>query len=88
MEHSVIDYIINSNEEMHKKIEITVNYQNILRRKNRVYEKLIDMLNEEQKELFDKYMDNEDEEQGEIREGYFKMGMKFGIRLVAESMFD
>ena len=88
MEHSVIDYIIHNDDEMRKKIETSVEYEGILRRKDRIYEKLNNTLNDWQKELMNRLEDNEAEELNEIIVGYFKAGMKLGIRIVAEAMFD
>ena len=88
MEYSVIDYIIHNDDEIRQKIETNLEYQKILRRKDRIYEKLIEKLTDEQKELFDKLDDTEAEEMNEIILSYFKAGMKLGIRIVAEGMFD
>lgn len=87
MEYSVIDYIIHSDDELRKRIETNVEYQDILRRQERLFEKLRNTLNDEQKELFEKFEENATDELNEITVMFFKMGMKLGIRLAAESMF-
>lgn len=88
MEHSVIDYIINNDDEMRKQAETTVEYQDILRRQDKLHEKLTNTFSDEQKDLFERFEENIIEEISEIVKSYFKMGMKLGVRLVAESMFD
>ena len=88
MDYSIIDYIVNNDVEIRKEVEAKLSYKAVLKRKDKIYEQLRDMLNEEQRELFDKFEETQAEELCEAIKSYFKAGMKIGIRVVAEGMFD
>lgn len=88
MEQSVIDYIYYSDDEMRKQIETNVEFEALESRCNRLSEKLNALLTEEQKEVFKKYEDNMMEEYTVVSKMFFRKGVKVGIRIVAEGMFD
>jgi len=50
-----------------------------------IYEKLMVLLNEEQKELFEKYCDAQEELESITRYDTFSYALKFGILLIAET---
>ena len=88
MEHSVIDYIMHTDDDLRKKIETTVEHKHILRKKDKFHEKFIATLTDKQKEDFDKCIELDLEELCVVVESYFKAGVKIGARFVAESMYD
>ena len=88
MEHSVIDYIMHTDDDLRKKVETTVEYKRILKRKDKFQEKFMAALSDEQKEDFNKYIELNIEELCVAIESYFKAGIKIGARFVAESMYD
>ncbi len=88
MEHSIIDFIMNNDEETCKKVQADIKYKKISEKRYEIYLQLYEMLTKEQKEFFDKFEDLEIDELCRSTEIYFKEGVKVGIRLVAESMFQ
>lgn len=87
MEHSIIDYILH-NDETHEAVRNSKEYNKVSDKRYKIHNKLREMLTEEQREEFDKYIDLELEEFALSNEAYFKLGIKMGVRLVSESMFD
>lgn len=87
MEHSIIEYLY-YDDDMRKEVESNVEFEDAERRINRIAEKLKATFTDEQNELFEKYVDNVDEEYLTATKLYFKKGIKIGVRIVAEGMFD
>lgn len=87
MDQSVIDYIY-YNDDMRNKIETDAEFEKLELRSGRVIEKLKAMLTEEQKEIFERLEEVVMEEYNIACKLYFRQGMKVGIRVVAEGMFD
>ena len=56
--------------------------------KNTNLEKLMALLNEEEKELFEKYCDNQGDIESITRYDTFSYALKFGILLMAEVFMD
>lgn len=88
MEHSIIDYIIHSDTDINQMAEFNEEHQKIERKLERVCTAFRETLTEEQKEQLDKLQELATLERCILGEKYFKAGMKIGVRLVAESMFD
>lgn len=88
MEYSVIDYIIHSDTDINQIVEFSEEHQKLERKIERVCTALRETLTEEQKEQLDKLEELETQARCISGEKYFKAGMKLGVRLVAESMFD
>jgi len=60
-------------------------YQKATRLKGKVYEKLLDTLNEEQKELFEKYIDATDELAEIVQYDIFTHAIKFSAVFMTEA---
>lgn len=88
MDNSVIDYLFYSDEEMRRKIETDVEFEKIELLIDRHREKLKASFTEEQTEMFERYEDDLSDEYNVVSRIFFRMGMKVGIRVVAEGMFD
>ena len=87
MEHSIINYILH-NDYTHKAVKYSEEYKKVSDKRFKVYEKLRNMLTDEQREQFDLFEELETEERCLKSESYFKLGVKVGVRLVSECMFD
>lgn len=87
MERSVIENLY-YDDDMRKKIETDVEFEKIEMLSNRIAEKLKAKLTEEQLKEFLKFEDIVLDEFNVATKLYFKKGVKVGVRLVAESMFD
>lgn len=88
MEHSIIDFIMYNNEETGQKLQADRKYKKISEKRYEIYLQLYEMLTKEQKEVFDTFENLGTDELCRTSEIYFKEGVKVGIRLVAESMFQ
>lgn len=88
MEHSIIDFIMYNNEETGQKLQADRKYKKISEKRYEIYLQLYEMLTKEQKEVFDTFENLGTDELCRTSEIYFKEGVKVGIRLVAESMFN
>ena len=86
MEYSIIDFMLCNG--VYEEIKYTKEYKRVSEKRFRIHEELTEMLTEEQKELFDKFVNLEIDETALSNEAYFKFGMKMGIRLLSECMFD
>ena len=60
-------------------------YVQAAKRKQAIWEKLMDSLNEQEKELFEKYDDNRDEMESISRYNTYSEALRLGIRLMAET---
>ena len=87
MEHSVIDYLLH-NDDTHEAIKYSKEYKKVSDTRYKIYNELMAMLTEEQKEKLDKFVNLEIDEFALSNEAYFKSGLKAGVRLVSECMFD
>ena len=88
MEQSIIDYLVYSTGNIMQSVEEDKEYKEISNNRYKVYERLYKMLTKEQREVFDKFEELETDERSRKVEIYLKAGIKMGMRLVAESMFD
>ena len=87
MEHSIIDYIL-YNDNTHDAVKYSEEYKKISRERMKIHDKLEGMLTEEQKQVFNEYVNSELGEIALSNDAYFKLGLKVGVRLVSECMFD
>ena len=87
MEHSMIDFLLH-NDDMHEEVKYSKEYKRVSDRRYKIYEELRGMLTEEQRQQFDKFVNLEIDEIALSNEAYFKTGIKVGVRLVSECMFD
>ncbi len=88
MEHSIIDFIRNMDETINNEVQADKTYRKASDKALELYDKLQATFSEEQKDLFDKFLNYEIEQESIVMEKNFKRGVKYGVRLVAESMFD
>ena len=88
MEHSVIDFILNEDIDIPDKVYGELQSSKSIKKRDKYYNQLREMLTDEQKNLFDKYCELEVDEIRISNDTYFKEGVKIGVRIVAESMFD
>ncbi len=90
MERSIIDLLINKCG-IHRLVNDSMNYaeyKELTALKQKVYDKLFETLSKEQKGLMKKYEDLESDAHVIYEEAYFRLGVKTGVRLTAECMFD
>ena len=88
MERSVIDYIYETDETIYDEVNKNKEYREASERSLKIYNRLKATLTDEQKEDLEKYIENE-AEQEEIRVRIsFTCGIKYGVRVVSESMYD
>ena len=87
MEMSVIDYLY-YDDDMRKIIEVDAEFERIEMLSDRIAEKLKAKLTEEQLKEFYKLEETVMEEYSVATKLYFRQGVKVGIRIVSESMFD
>ena len=87
MENSVIDFIIHLDSELHDEVMRDGEYQKASEEELKAYNKFKETLTDIQKEEFDNFINTFSEEISVGNEKYFKLGVKFGIRLAAECMF-
>lgn len=88
MEHSIIDFMFNAREASEEYVTADKNYRKASQKSVELYDKLAATLSEEQREVLDKFLDWQADEEGIKVEKTFKFGVKCGVRLVAECMFD
>ena len=87
MEMSVIDYLY-YDDDMRKIIEVDAEFERIEMLSDRIAEKLKAKLTEEQLKEFYKFEETVMEEYSVATKSYFRQGVKVGIRIVSESLFD
>lgn len=87
MEHSIIDFMLNDGG-VHEKIKCSDKYEKYRQEETKLYNEFTKTLNEEQQEQFEKFIEILMDEECEASETYFKMGVKIGVRLASECMFD
>lgn len=87
MEHSIIDIILNG-DEFHEKLHREPEYYEAFQKMNKSLQKFKETLTDEQKKVFDELENSVWEEHCMKNENYFRAGVKVGVRLVAECMFD
>ena len=91
MEHSIINLIIKNEDRLHElvqKITKSAEYIKISERMDRAYDNFIKTLSKDQIELLNRLEEHEADEQVMVNESYFRTGVKLGVRLLAECMFD
>ena len=88
MEHSVIDLILDSEETINDEVQSDKTYRKASDKALELYEKLKATLSKEQNDWFDRFLDWEAEQEDIVMRKYFKCGVKYGVRLIAECMFD
>ncbi len=88
MERSVIDYIYETDQTIYDEVNKNTEYREACERALKIYDKLMATLSEEQKEEFEKYIENEGEQEEIKNRISFRCGVKYGVRVVAESAFD
>ena len=87
MERSIIDFILHR-DDLHEGIRENKEYRRISDKRYKIYERLMETLSQEQKELFENFVNLEIDEFAIRNDDYFKMGVKIGVRLVSECIFD
>ena len=87
MEHSIIDFLIHTGD-VHGEVKESRDCKRASDKRYKIYEELRKTLSEEQKEQFEKFVSLEIEEWALRNEGYFRLGIKTGVRLVSECIFD
>ncbi len=88
MERSVIDYLYETDETIYDEINKSKEYREASELALKVYNKLKETLTDEQKEEFEKFIDNEGERETIKNRITFRCGVKYGVRVTAESMCD
>lgn len=88
MEQSIIDFILKSDETINDEVQADKTYCKASEKASKLYEKLRATLSEEQKDWFDRFLDWEAEQEEVKERKIFACGVKYGVRLVAECMFD
>ena len=86
MDNSILHLIFSNDYDAHDKSAI-IN-ERLTKKLDKAYTDLFELLTDEQKEKFEKYDNASLDEQCETNERYFKRGVKFGVLLLAECMFD
>ncbi|MDE5943123.1 MAG: hypothetical protein K2H30_02830 [Clostridia bacterium] len=84
----MIDFILNTDCGLCEKIKSSERYKKVSEEGYKIYNKLKESLNDEQKAELDKFADLTLEEQSEAEETYFKAGIKAGLRIAAECLID
>lgn len=87
MEHSIIDFFLH-NDDTHEAVKYSEEYKKVSDKRYKIYKELTEILTEEQKEQFEKFVNLEIDEIALSNEAYFRLGVKVGVRLVSECMFD
>lgn len=87
MKHSIIDYILH-NDETHDEVRESKEYRRVSDKRFEIYEALSESLTDEQKKMFEEFENLGTDEECMRCDEYFKLGLKIGVRFVAESMFD
>ncbi len=86
MKKTAIEEFFLDNSDFMENISLSKEYMELLGKNDSIYKKLTNTLNEEQKELLDKLIDNHMGLESEASEGYLTIGIKAGLRLLAESL--
>lgn len=87
MEHSIIDFML-YNGGVYEEIKYSDKYERLRTKESELYDEFTKSLNKEQNEQFEKFIKILMDEECEASESYFRMGVKVGVRLVSECMFD
>ena len=87
MEHSIIDFLLH-NDYTHEAVKYSEEFKRISDERMKLHNKLKEMLTEEQSRLFNEYVNSELGEFALSNDAYFRLGIKVGVRLIAECMFD
>lgn len=87
MEHSIIDFLLH-NDDTHETVKYSEEYKKVSDKRYKIYKELTEILTEEQKEQFEKFVNLEIDEIALSNDAYFRLGVKVGVRLVSECMFD
>lgn len=87
MEHSIIDFLL-YNDVTHEAVKYSDEYKKITDERMKIHNKLLEMLTEEQRKQFIEYVNSELGEFALSNDAYFKLGVKVGVRLLSECMFD
>lgn len=88
MKNSMLDFILSTDCGMIDTIEFGEDYDKLSKTELELYDKIKNMMNEEQNELFEKFVDANIESAGMVEEIYFKEGFKAGLRLAVECLAD
>lgn len=88
MEHSIIDYVYETDEAINDEVYRDKNYREASERALKIYNRLKQTLTDEQKDDLEKFIDNEAEQEDIRVRISFRCGVKYGVRFSAESMFD
>lgn len=86
MKKTAIEEFFLENSDFIESISPSTEYKELLEKNDKIYKKLAEMLNEEQKQLLDKLIDNHWGLESEAAESYFTIGIKAGLRLLAENL--
>lgn len=86
MKKTAIEEFFLDNSDFMGNISLSKEYMDLLGKNDSIYKKLTKTLNEEQKELLDKLIDNHLGLESEASESYLTIGIKAGLRLLAESL--
>ncbi len=88
MEHSVIDYIYVTNQTVNEKVKENKEFRKASERALKFYDKLNGTLTDGQKDYLERFIENEVAQTDIMLRAAFKCGIKYGVRFVAEGMFD
>ena len=89
MEHSVIDYIYETEQQtIYEEANRNKTFHEASERALKFYDKLNETLTDEQKDCLERFIEHEAEQTDIMLRETYKCGIKCGVRLVAESMFD
>ncbi|MDE7439646.1 MAG: hypothetical protein K2N23_03975, partial [Clostridia bacterium] len=88
MERSIIDYVYETDESIYDEVKKSKEYREASERALKIYDKFTKTLTDEQKEELEKFLENEAEQEDMRVRITFRCGIKYGLRLAAECMFD
>lgn len=88
MERSIIDYVYETDETINDEVYKNKDYREASERALKIYGKLKQTLTDEQKAELEKFIENEAEQEDIKNRITFRCGIKYGVRVVAESMYD
>ncbi len=83
--NSALEIIFDGNESFHDSVKYDETYQKANTKFSSSYDKLREILNDEQKRMLDELFDNMCGVEYESQRVFFKEGFKLGARLITES---
>lgn len=88
MERSVIDYVYETDETIYEEVNKSKEYREASERALKIYTGLKQTLTDEQKNELEKFIETEAEQEDIRVRISFRCGVKYGVRVTAESMYD